>query len=56
MEYKIKVKVSEDDYRKFCYDYRLHKPGTIVLLIFIVLQITFMTFISLLGFGGLENI
>ena len=51
MEYKIKVNVSEDDYKKFCYDYRLHKPGTIVLLIFIVLQIAFMTFISLLGFG-----
>lgn len=51
MEYKIKVNVSEDDYKKFCYDHRLHKPGTIVLLIFIVLQIAFMTFISLLGFG-----
>lgn len=50
MEYKIKVKVSEDDYKKFCYDHSFHKTGSVVLLILIVLLIAFITFSSFLAF------
>ncbi|MBR4386401.1 MAG: hypothetical protein IKP51_07770 [Treponema sp.] len=50
MEYKIKVNVSEDDYKKFCYDHSFHKTGSAVLLILIVLLIAFITFSSFLAF------
>jgi len=50
MEYKIKVNVSEDDYKKFCYDHSLHKTGSVVLFILIVLLIAFITFSSFLAF------
>ena len=50
MEYKIKVNVSEDDYKKFCYDHSFHKTGSVVLLILIVLLIAFITFSSFLAF------
>lgn len=50
MEYKIKVNVSEEDYKKFCYDFYLHGAGTVVLLILIVLLLAFMAFSAFLSF------
>ena len=56
MEYKIKVKVSEKDYKKFNYDTYFHKPATIVLLILVILILAHLSLISFISFRRTERI
>jgi len=50
MEYKIKVNVTESDYKKFNYDFYYHKIGTVIRLIIIFLMLAVIAFLSLLNF------
>ncbi|MBQ1592301.1 MAG: hypothetical protein II077_09725, partial [Treponema sp.] len=50
MEYKIKVNVSEEDYKKFNYDFYYHKIGTVIRLVIVFLMIAVVAVCSFLSF------
>lgn len=50
MEYKIKVNVSEDDYKKFNYDFYYHRIGTVIRLVIVFLMIAVVAVCSFLSF------
>ena len=56
MEYKINVKVSEEDYKKYCYDFYLHSARMVILLVFIILLTAFLVFSSFISFRKTERI
>ena len=56
MEYKVKVNISESDYKKFNYDTYFHRPATIAILILIIVMLAHLLFAAFINFRRTERI